>query len=49
MFSEIVVWERPDHGIIFSTGSVLSCGALLVDDNFSNFMLNVLDRMGVKT
>ena len=47
MFSEIVLWERPAHGLVFSTGSVLSCHSLLRDDNFSNFMLNVLDRMGV--
>jgi len=47
MWSEMAVWERPGMGSIFAAGSVLSSHVLAKDANFSNFILNVLDRFGV--
>lgn len=48
MWAEML-WSPPrrGRGATFASGSVLSSEILLADTNFSNFMLNVLDRMGV--
>lgn len=50
MWSEML-WTPPqkNRGAVFASGSVLSPEVLLTNDNFSNFMLNVLDHMGIKT
>jgi hypothetical protein len=47
MWSEMILWERPGHGIVFAAGSVLSSHVLLTDEHFSNMVRNVLDRMGI--
>ena len=47
MYAEMMVREREGHGVVFAAGSVLSSHILETDANFSAFMLNVLDRMGV--
>lgn len=49
MAGEMTLWERPGCGIVFCAGSVLSSDVLNRDENFSNLILNVLNRMGVKT
>jgi hypothetical protein len=49
MWSEMLIWQRPGHGVVFSTGSVVSSEILLVDRNFSDFMRNVLDYVGVSS
>jgi hypothetical protein len=49
MWSEMLIWERPGHGIIFHAGSVLSSHILSQDENFANLLLNVMDRMGLPT
>ena len=48
MWAEMM-WTPPTktRGATFASGSVLSSEILLSDENFSNFLLNVLDRMGV--
>jgi len=48
MGSEILLWQRPEHGIVFSVGSVLCGEVLLTDSNFSDFLLNVITLMGIE-
>lgn len=48
MYAEMMVREREGYGVVFAAGSVLSSHILEKDANFSAFMLNVLDRMGIK-
>jgi hypothetical protein len=47
MWSEMTIWERPGHGIIFCAGSVLASHVLDRDANFGALLRNVLDRMTV--
>ncbi|MCE9590497.1 MAG: hypothetical protein K8S99_08240 [Planctomycetes bacterium] len=50
LWGEMTIIERPDlkgHGLVFTSGSVLSSEALLTDANFSDFAKNVLNRMGL--
>jgi len=49
MWSEMLVWERPGMGLVFSTGSVWSSDSLLTDENFSDFMKNVFEFLGLET
>jgi hypothetical protein len=46
LWSDIVIWERPGHGLVLAVGSVLSSHVLHEDENFSKFMLNALDAVG---
>lgn len=49
MLGEMTLWERPDQGMIFAAGSVLSSDTLLTDKPFTNLVLNILTRMGITT
>lgn len=42
--ADMVFFERPNGGAVFSTGSIAWCGALLVDDDVSRVTENVLRR-----
>ena len=45
--SEMVWWQRPDYGTVFCIGSVVCSQILLTNENFSNFVLNVLDALSL--
>ena len=45
LWAEMHIWEPPGEGITFAAGSCMAALALQDDENFSNFMLNVLHRM----
>ncbi len=47
MLSEMVIWERPGHGLVFNAGGVLTAWPLATDKNYEGLILNVLNRMGV--
>jgi N,N-dimethylformamidase len=42
--SDLVFYEGPNGGAVFSTGSIAWCGALLVDDDVARITENVLRR-----
>lgn len=48
MLGEMTLWERNGYGMIFAAGSVLSSDTLLKEESFSNMVLNILDRMGIR-
>ena len=47
MLSEMIVWERPGHGLVFNAGGVLTAWPLATDENYAGLILNVLERMGL--
>lgn len=47
-WSEMHLWEQPREGIVFAAGSCMAPFGLQDDENFSNFMLNLLGRMNLK-
>ncbi len=47
LWSDIVCWEVPGHGVRFGVGSVLGSHVLATDGNFAGMVLNVLDRFVV--
>ena len=47
LWAEMHVWEPPDEGVTFAAGSCLAALALQDDENFSHFLLNVLQRMNL--
>ena len=49
LWSEIHLWQPPGQGITFAAGSCMAALALQEDENSPDFMLNVLDRMGIQT
>ena len=48
LWSEMHLWQRRGEGIVFAAGSCMAALALQDDENFSNFMLNLLDLMNLK-
>ena len=47
LWSEMLWWEPPDQGLTFAAGSCMAALVLQEDENFSNFVLNVIERMGI--
>jgi hypothetical protein len=45
--ADVVWWERPDGGVVFSVGSIAATGALPVDPGLAALTRNVLARFGV--
>lgn len=43
--ADMVYHERPDGGVVFSTGSTTSSGSMLVDSSMSKIVKNVIKRM----
>ena len=47
LWSEMHIWEPPGEGMTFAAGSCMAALALEDDENYSNFLLNVLHRMSL--
>ena len=47
LWSEMQLGESETGGITFAAGSCMAALVLMENQNFSNFMLNVLHRMGL--
>ena len=48
LWSEMLWWEPPGQGFTFAAGSCMAALVLQEDENFSNFVLNVIERMGIR-
>ena len=48
LWSEMHWWEPPGQGFTFAAGSCMAALVLQEDENFSNFVLNVIERMGIR-
>lgn len=47
--AEMIYWERPEGGRVFSSGAIATAWAMSADENLSRLMKNVLRHFGVPT